>query len=117
MSTFPIVKAPSPVLSEVCDPFTEEEIESGLARVLEKDLLDSIKTVQDNALGLAANQIGVNKRMFIMADRAAEIYRCFVNPIIVKEDKQIISRDEGCLSLIKPSVMMYLDMTVLKLGI
>lgn len=50
-----------------------------------------------NPIGLAANQMGINKRVFIaMIDGNWE---CFVNPEIIKTSKTTTEYEEGCLSL------------------
>ncbi len=101
MSTYPIVKAPAEVLSQRCEEFSEEEFQNGAVKLIEKDLLDSIRPVETMAAGLAANQIGVPKRMFIMKDRATKTFMTFVNPKITKRRKTTVSKEEGCLSLDK----------------
>lgn len=48
-------------------------------------------------VGIAANQIGINKRVFIaLLDGNWE---CFVNPEIIKKSKTVINEVEGCLSI------------------
>jgi len=50
-------------------------------------------------VGLAANQIGINERVFVMVSNleTKETITCF-NPKIIKESEETIEYDEGCLS-------------------
>jgi peptide deformylase len=50
-----------------------------------------------NGVGLAANQIGVLRRLFVFAD--GEEDRVIVNPVLTKSSKDTEVDDEGCLSL------------------
>ena len=55
--------------------------------------------VHHNGVGLSANQIGINERVFIMVKDLEynEILVCF-NPRIVKQSSQMVVMEEGCLS-------------------
>ena len=48
-------------------------------------------------VGLAANQIGVLRRIFVFVDEGED--RVLVNPVITKRSKDLELDDEGCLSL------------------
>jgi len=50
----------------------------------------------NNGLGLAANQVGLLYRMFVMRGDP-ENFACF-NPRVVNQDKELISMEESCLS-------------------
>ena len=52
-----------------------------------------------NGVGLSANQIGIDERVFVMISDmdTQETITCF-NPKIVKESKDTIVMEEGCLS-------------------
>ena len=50
-----------------------------------------------NGVGLAANQVGVLRRLFVFAD--GEEDRVVVNPVLTKSSKDTEVDDEGCLSL------------------
>lgn len=61
-----------------------------------KDLLDTLKAHSEECVGMAANMIGVNKRIIVVAmGKAMEI---LINPEIVKKTKPF-ETEEGCLSL------------------
>ncbi len=57
-----------------------------------------------NGIGLAANQVGIDKQMFIIDLREVEDYEKFkpvvmINPEIVLQSEEKIVMEEGCLSL------------------
>ena len=61
------------------------------------DLLETLIAHQDGCVGMAANMIGVNKRI-IAFDNDGE-YTVMFNPVIVKRSG-IYETEEGCLSLV-----------------
>ena len=52
-----------------------------------------------NGVGLSANQIGICERVFVMMSdiETEETITCF-NPKIIKESKEMVFYEEGCLS-------------------
>ena len=62
------------------------------------DLLDTLKFHKDNCVGMAANMIGVHKRIivFILDDNS---YMTMLNPEIIKKSFPY-DTEEGCLSLL-----------------
>ena len=61
-----------------------------------RDLLDTLATHREGCVGMAANMIGVNKRI-IAFDNEGE-YMVMLNPVIVKQSGPY-EAEEGCLSL------------------
>lgn len=61
-----------------------------------QDLLDTLMAHKDGCVGMAANMIGVNKRI-IAFDNEGE-YTVMLNPVIIKESGAY-EAEEGCLSL------------------
>lgn len=87
-----ILKFPHPTLSEVCTPVTVfgEEL-----KILLDAMWDTMKST--TGMGLAANQVGLTFRMFVMEGNEGErIY--LVNPEILKKSLAISAIKEGCLS-------------------
>ena len=64
--------------------------------VVAQDLLDTLTAHKDGCVGMAANMIGVNKRI-IAFDNEGE-YMVMFNPVIVKQSGPY-EVEEGCLSL------------------
>ncbi len=77
-------------LAQKAEPAAAEDL--GTAR----DLLDTLITHKDGCVGMAANMIGVNKRI-IAFDNEGE-YTVMLNPVIIKESGAY-EAEEGCLSL------------------
>lgn len=62
-----------------------------------QDLLDTLAANLDRCVGMAANMIGVNKR--IIAVSLGGIPAVMLNPEIVKRSSGTYEAEEGCLSL------------------
>lgn len=68
---------------------------------LEKDMLEFMYS--NNAIGLAANQIGLDIRVFVMGHKDnPDKGKAFFNPVVVKCTESIAEMEEGCLSF--PSI-------------
>lgn len=67
------------------------------AKEIIADLLDTAKAHIDNCAGLAAPQIGVNKRVVVV--RNGDSFFPMVNPVVVKKTGKKFLNHEGCLSL------------------
>ena len=90
-----IVKQPDIFLraptSEVTLPLSPED------QVIIDQMIDTM--YKNNGIGLAANQVGYARRMFVMdtsTDRDSP--KIFINPVIEKRAKNKITEEEGCLS-------------------
>ncbi len=62
-----------------------------------QDLLDTLKANEDGCVGMAANMIGVKKRIIVVSMGFANIP--MINPVIVKKYGPY-ETEEGCLSLL-----------------
>lgn len=63
---------------------------------LVRDLLDTMKTLR--GLGIAAPQIGVSKRLFVMQALEKDLY-IITNPVIIKKSEEMVDSIEACLSV------------------
>ncbi len=63
-----------------------------------KDLLDTVNANSDRCVGMAANMIGIYKR--ILCTLSGKTYIAMINPVITDRSKQTYEIEEGCLSLI-----------------
>ena len=61
-----------------------------------QDLMDTLRANQDHCVGMAANMIGVKKRIIIVNMGILNVV--MYNPVIVKKDTPY-ETEEGCLSL------------------
>jgi len=62
-----------------------------------RDLLDTLKANEAGCVGMAANMIGVKKRIIVV--NMGFVNRAMINPVIVKKSGAY-ETEEGCLSLI-----------------
>jgi peptide deformylase len=66
-----------------------------------EDLLDTLKSHSEGCVGMAANMIGVKKRIIAFLDESGRVptYSVMFNPEIIKKDGAY-DTEEGCLSLL-----------------
>ena len=70
---------------------SEEDIQVAI------DLADTLRANADICVGMAANMIGVNKRIIVFS--VGPMIMTMINPVIIKKSKETYEADEGCLSL------------------
>lgn len=92
-----VILYPDPRLTAPC-----EEVQFPLSKAnieLYGDILPAIIAVCKtyNGVGLAANQVGVMKKFFLMVPPSVPYYFCF-NPKIIRTGKDDVKSVEGCLS-------------------
>jgi peptide deformylase len=86
-------KIGDPILKQRCEPVSVSEMEDD---ALISIVLDMVATMRDNeGIGLAANQIGVSKRILVI-DAGTTL--ALINPVIW-EYKNWVVGEEGCLSI------------------
>ena len=85
----PIMKDPI-FLAQKSAPATKEDLQ------VAQDLLDTLTAHKDGCVGMAANMIGVSKRIIAFDDEGK--YMVMFNPEIVKRSEPY-EAEEGCLSL------------------
>lgn len=66
-----------------------------------QDLIDALITHRDSCVGMAANMIGVKKRIIAFPDERGRVptYTVILNPEIIKKDG-VYDTEESCLSLL-----------------
>ena len=97
MSILSIVHYPEPVLLEVGKPVEESEFNGDLEKLV-ADMFDTMEEAR--GVGLAAPQIGVSKRLFVMdvpSDEGSRERHVLINPEIIRVEGEQTG-DEGCLS-------------------
>jgi len=77
-------------LSQKSEPATQDDMQ------VVQDLLDTLKANENGCVGMAANMIGVKKR--IIAVNIGFLNVAMLNPVIVKKSGAY-ETEEGCLSL------------------
>lgn len=97
MPLLPIIHYPDPVLLAVGKPLADDEFNADLQSLV-SDMFETMEKA--GGVGLAAPQVGVSKRIFVM-DVAAEEGRrerhVLINPEIIRVEGEQTG-DEGCLS-------------------
>tara|TARA_Y100000593_G_scaffold67936_1_gene124898 strand:+ start:50 stop:661 length:612 start_codon:yes stop_codon:yes gene_type:complete len=87
-------------LSDVCEPC--KSVEEG--EEIAVKLFDELKKSPTPGIGLAANQIGINKRVCVLNVKEPVV---LVNPKIVEKSKEMFAFIEGCLSFPEGSIKTY----------
>ena len=77
-------------LSQKAEPASPEDLP------VVQDLLDTLTAHKDGCVGMAANMIGINKRIIIFDNEGK--YMVMFNPKIIKKSEPY-EAEEGCLSL------------------
>ena len=105
MAILNIITAPDPILRQKALPVDSVD---DLIRKLMDDML--LTMYDDEGVGLAANQVGVAKRLLVVdlqdtvekeeEDREQNIFPLFIaNPEIIDVSEELVLAVEGCLSL------------------
>lgn len=91
-----IITHPNPILEEQLPEFDFENPITDPVQ-LEKDMIETM--LANNAIGLAANQVGLKTRVFVMGHRKfKENAQAFFNPKIAGVTEDSLEDEEGCLS-------------------
>ncbi len=77
-------------LAQKAEPATSDDLPTA------QDLLDTLAAHKDGCVGMAANMIGINKR--IIAFENGGKYELMLNPVILRQTSPY-QTEEGCLSL------------------
>jgi len=95
-----------PALHTIAEEITQEDFDNGTVAKIIKDLKAALKSYSVDgftAVAIAAPQIGVSKRLFLIEDQSKDrdALPCLVaiNPKITKASKKTHIVGEGCLSL------------------
>ncbi|MCX7118213.1 MAG: peptide deformylase [Legionellales bacterium] len=105
MDTHQVIQLGNPLLRLVSEPIADEEFGSAFLKSLEKTLFEVLEL--ESGLGLAAPQIGLNKRalVFGMTDHPIHThlpsipFTVLFNPSFVPTSDTMIEDYEGCLSV------------------
>ena len=88
-----LVSSHDELLTTVMEPF---DFDAQLGMTAESIAIDLTETcISNKGLGLAANQIGLPYRAFVLMSNP--VFACF-NPLIIHESDELIYLEEGCLS-------------------
>jgi len=101
----PILSIGHPVLRDRAEPIGRDQIDSPEVQCLVDDLIDTMRHA--NGAGLAANQIGVPRRVVVMEVASNPRYpykppiplTIAIDPVIEPLDDETVVVNEGCLSV------------------
>lgn len=97
MSILKIIKEPDPILRKKSQPV--DRVDENIQRLM-NDMLETM--YQAPGIGLAAPQVGILKRVIVIdiaKDDEPKKPVYIVNPKIIWKSEEVITREEGCLSI------------------
>jgi peptide deformylase len=97
LSILEILTFPNRLLLNAAQPV--ENVDSNLQLII-KDMAETMYAAP--GVGLASTQVGLTQSLIVFDANAEEkngVYQVLLNPIIVESHGEIISEDEGCLSV------------------
>ena len=97
MSLLDILSYPNRFLMQVTRPV--ENIDDQLQLLIE-DMAETMYAAP--GVGLAANQVGSSHRILVfdeMSDNEKRQYQVIINPKLIESDGELVSENEGCLSV------------------
>jgi len=89
-----LIKEDNLILKTISSPWEFSE-DNESARQLEIDMVQAM--IEHGGIGLAANQVGLDKRVFAIHLKS-QVPFCMFNPEIISLDTEECLGDEGCLS-------------------
>lgn len=99
-----IVQTPHPALTAPNSEVLMNEFNTPELTKILKDMKKALDA-QDDGVAIAAPQIGINKRIFLVSEKVFKPEQLpfeslvYINPVITKLSKTKKSMDEGCLSV------------------
>ncbi len=109
-----IIPDSDPILHTKCESFNPRKTDFPLKETI-KEMFDLMG--EKNGIGLAAPQVGINLRFFVM--EMGGVKKACINPKILWSDKELSDSPEGCLSypgvsvrVVRPRSVMVQFMTV-----
>lgn len=101
----PIVQKGEPVLRNIAEPVDPEHISSPEIQQVLADMREALES-QEDGVALAAPQIGISLRIFIIAPKVFEEgtgkepeHLVYINPEVIKRSRKKSEMTEGCLSV------------------
>lgn len=85
-----------PIVKDVLFLGEKSEVATKEDMAVVDDLIDTLRANLDGCVGLAANMIGVKKRIIVFA--VGSVIVPMINPVILKKEKSYVT-EESCLSL------------------
>lgn len=97
MALLDILDHTKKILQTPTTDLTKEEVISEEISRLLSDMVDTC--IATGAVGLAANQVGVPKSLFVFNEPGTDYFQAVFNPKIVSRKELGVSKAEGCMSI------------------
>jgi peptide deformylase len=115
MAVLEIITAPDPILKKKAQ--SVELVDDNIREIMD-NMLETM--YHDKGVGLAANQVGISKRIIVMdlqdeddVERPEGFYPLFMaNPTITDCSKEMIEATEACLSVPDQKIVVYRHVSV-----
>ena len=94
-------RADSLELREVCRELSDEELQSELYASLAEKMLATVQSPQQGGVGIAAPQVGLNRRIVALQrfDKEGEPFEVYPNIYVLEHLGDTVRGPEGCLSV------------------
>ena len=94
-------RADSLELRDACRELSDEELQSELYRLLADKMLATVQSPQQGGVGIAAPQVGLNRRIVALQrfDKAGEPFEVYPNLYVLEHLGDTVRSQEGCLSV------------------
>lgn len=91
----------APILFKKSIDIAESEIQSEQFKLLTRRMLEIVTNPEDTGVGLAAPQIGINKRIMLLQrfDKEGEPFEFYANIYVVELSEEKQYGEEGCYSI------------------
>lgn len=90
-----ILTEPNKTLRQISEAVNPSRIADASTQQLIDDMIAAMKKA--NGVGIAAPQVGVNRRIIIIDD--GDSPKAFINPRLTSRSTQTVESEEGCLSV------------------
>ncbi|MFW6046494.1 MAG: peptide deformylase [Candidatus Woesearchaeota archaeon] len=88
-----LITYPNDFLFKIMKPFDWDRLDPIQISNKMKDIM-----IKNGGIGISANQVGVNARIFVMKYQKDDSIITCINPELIEESKEKVVRKEGCLS-------------------
>ncbi len=70
-------------------------------QLLSERMLSTVLHPASQGVGIAAPQVGISRRLILVQrfDKEGEPFETYFDPVVLTASKQLVTRDEGCLSI------------------
>ena len=89
-----LIKSPDPILKQIAEDWNFELDQT--AEQVESEMIQLMRA--NNGRGLAANQVGLLKRVFVIQLEGEISATAMFNPRVISQSEELVVGEEGCLS-------------------